>query len=143
MASLSWTDSVGAATLSNVWNSVSTHAGRFANWTPDSIIVGPAKDALGTGDRHVFEFRTDYIATFELRDIPETSHALMMRLSRHLQRGGSVTVTTGDASSTVYTCKIAPGAERPVPEMTDERDRFYRMTFTLKNTAAADLVVSY
>jgi hypothetical protein len=141
MASIGWTDSTGAATLTNLY--ATGPASRFANWTPDTAIVAQSANAMADGALHVFEFRADYLVSFELRDIPEASHALMMRLSRHLQRGGSVTVTTGDAASHVYTCTLAPGAERPRPEMTDERDRFYRLSFTLLNTVQADMELSY
>ena len=134
MASIVWTDSTGTATLENAH--AGTTASRFANWRPLGRAVGEKATGLGDGARHSFTFRQDYLAAFELRDIPESAMLLMDRLARHLDAGGTITVNTGDAASRTYTCTLAPGAEPPDPEMTDERERWYRLTFTLLNAAA-------
>lgn len=98
--------------------------------------------AVGTGDISVWIFRTEYFARFELRNIPDTQFAVMNRLKRHLERGGSVTVNTGDLATRVYTAKKRPGTQITI-EPNDAQRRLFAMKFELKNTAAADMILEY
>ncbi len=134
MAEITWTDSVGAAALSN---SKASEGDRFSDWTPRSAPFGDKKNALADGALYVFAFRDDHSASFEMRMIPNTSMALMLRLQKHLESGGSVAVTTDDLASRNYaTCKLAPGASVDI-RLTDPRMLEYTMSFNLLNVAGS------
>lgn len=107
---------------------------RFSAWTPRSKPVGPAETALGSGQRYVFPFRTDHTASFEIREIPNTSMALMLRLEEWLLRGGQVTLTTGDSLSSVYLTCLAPETV-PAISQSDSRELTYTFAVTLLNIA--------
>jgi hypothetical protein len=131
---IDWTDAVGAASLSN---GKAVPMDRFSSWTPGSEPIGPVEHAVGTGQRYVFPFRTDHTASFEIREIPNTSMALMLRLKEHLLRGGQCSVTTGDTLSSVYaTCSLAPDT-RPSIAMTDARELLYTFAVVLLNVAGS------
>jgi hypothetical protein len=109
MASIQFTDGVGAVTLQSAWPSP---ANRFATWRPFARPIGEGAHALGTGMRYQWVFRTDYGAAFELRGIANTDVDLAMRLQAHLISGGTITVNTADLGSRSYaTCCLAPDAE--------------------------------
>ncbi len=96
MATITFTDGTGAATLDNSTTGISTGVGsRFADWTPFQRPIGPRVPALGTGRPYQFRFRTDYGASFTMTDIPNTSMATMLRCQEWLLRGEAVTVNTG------------------------------------------------
>jgi hypothetical protein len=79
-----------------------------------------------------------------LSKIPTEDQDLVMKLLRHLQIGGQVTVNTGDAAGRSYTCIRFPGWEIPDgAEMTDNRMLEYTLTLKLKNVAAADMLCNY
>jgi hypothetical protein len=109
MASISWTDSVGAAEFSNLKPSGGS---RFDNWTPDAEVIGPTATGLGTGSLHVFEFRTDYIVGLEISKVPATDEVYekMLRLKLHLERGGEVTLSGSHVllEARYTTCSLAP-----------------------------------
>lgn len=139
MASVTFTDATGAATLSNGWPAP---ANRFANWTPDAVPVGPRAVALGTGLTSQFQFRVDYLAAFEIDKLVSTDLSVAQRLKLHLLGGGQCTVATEDVSSNSYTCVLAPGT---VPEITfsDRKRLRYSMRLAVKNTSAAHLLCQY
>jgi len=97
-------------------------------------------EALGTGELFVFKFRDDYGASFEIREIEQSNVAAALRLIRHLNNGGEVTVTTGDADSNEYTCKKWKGAE-PSLSAADPKSLRRTLKLTLKSLTAADMVV--
>ena len=139
-SSITWTDTAPRS----LTNSKPTPADRFDNWRPISPHSASAVPGLGTGVTHVWEFRQDYGAEFSLSKIPVEDTDLCMRLLRHLQIGGQVTVNTGDSSSRSYTCIRFPGWEIPDgPEMTDNRMLEYTLTLKLKNVASADMLCNY
>lgn len=115
---------------------------RFRGWTPDRIPIGPVEFALGTGAPSQFEFRTDYIATFEIHNLRPSDLTIWGRLKAHLIGGGQVTVTTADSGGTTYTCKLAPGTVPELRQM-DERMVEFAARLTLKNTSAAMMICSY
>jgi hypothetical protein len=140
--SITWTDGVGAATLNN---GKPVPADRFSQWEPSSPLVGAEEEALGTGQLYTFTFRTEYLVTFELRMIPQSSMALMLRLQRWLSIGGTVSVNTGDASSHVYaTCCRQKGTDSK-PRLTDAKNLEYSMSFALRNVAGSpvDFICAY
>lgn len=139
MASIGWTDSVGAAVLSN---GLPAPADRFRDWVPKPVGIGPVHHALGSGTRHTFRFRRDRGATFALEEIPHTSLDLIYRLIEHLDDGGTVTVTTGDAAARVYVAQQSPESALPVPEY-DRRMGTYRCRFDLMNTGAERMLCIY
>lgn len=129
-----------AATLSN---SLAVPLDRFSGWKPSSPPIGPSENALGTGELFVFAFRTDHMASFEIREIPNTQMAIMLRLERHLLGGGAVSVTTGDASGRTYAnCKLAPGT-KPSIQLSNAQELLYTFGVTVLNVAAADMICIY
>lgn len=138
MASISFTDAVGSATLDNGLTGVAGGvASRFAGWVPLPRVVGPVAHALATGAMQRFRFRTDYGARFTMRDIPNSSLATAHRLIVHLLDGGTCTVTTGDSASRVYaTCGLAPDTE---PELVpqDAAQLTYALSLSLINLAGS------
>lgn len=144
MGSVAFTDSIGAATFTNGLEAIAAGVGsRFASWTPWTMPIGPNAHALGTGARYQYTFRTDYGATFEIREIPATGHAIALRLIRHLKGGGTCSVATGDGVHAYATCGLAPGFE-PALSMTDSRNIRYSLALSLINLgAAADMLCEY
>lgn len=134
MASITFTDALGTAILTN---GESAPADRFASWQPRTIPVGRKRHAAASGRRHAYIHRDDFGATFELQGIPRTQMAIMDRLVRHLDAGGTVEVETDDAGTRTYAeCGLAPGAEPPYPRLTDRVTLEYAMAFSLINVAA-------
>jgi hypothetical protein len=136
--SIAFTDAIGAAVLTNgkPWP-----ASRFRNWRPDSVIVGPRGTMLGSGDVAAFQFRRDYVTTFELDKLEPSTLETFDRLKAHLIGGGSCTVTTGDNAERVYTCKLKPGTE---PSTTYDAGKVrYTAKLDLKNTAAEFMTCDY
>lgn len=132
--SITWNDGA-AGTLTNL-KPAGSGADRFANWNPSSVPVGDAEEALGTGQLHTFTFRDDYLVSFELAQIPRSEQALMLRLQRHLMKGGTVVVNTGDTANRSYpTCCMVRGSN-PGPKLTDRKSLEYTMAFSLRNVAA-------
>jgi hypothetical protein len=138
MASISFNDG-SSATLEN---GAPEPFDRFSGWTPDIDAVGPTDAALGTGSTFHWAFRNDYLASLELPLLKASTLAVALRLKRHLLNGGTCTVTTGDSSSNVYTCRLAPGS---VPEIDYVDRQLVEYTFKarLKNVAASPLICLY
>lgn len=129
MASLSWTDSLGAATLSNL---KPDRGSRLADFRPISVGIGDVAHALGDNVRYTFKFSTRYGCTFAITQIPNSELALMDRLALHLDDGGVVTLATEDSASRTYTTlQLVEGAELPHPELTDKALLEYTMRFAL------------
>lgn len=143
-ASIAFTDGSGAATLDNGLTAVAAGAGsHFSTWTPDARVVGPRRASLGTGAPSVFRFRTDYVATFELRDIPQANMATAQRLIEWLRRGNTCAVTTGDQSANVYaSCALAEGADAALRQQ-DPVEQTWTLTLTLVNLGAAPMLCTY
>lgn len=144
MASITFTDSGGTATLDNGLASTASGVGsRFANWTPFTRRVGDRAVALATGAVSHFTFRIDYGAQFSMRDLPVTTQATALRLIRHLQGGGVCTVTTGDTSSRIYTnCSIDPEGDVTL-SFQDSTFLTYELSLSLINLSAADMLCYY
>ena len=91
----------------------------------------------------MFRFRTDFGASFSIREIPHTSFATMLRLQAHMIAGGVITVTTEDAASRTYTnCVIAPDSEVTI-EQQDATALLYQMSFRVINLSAAQMICEY
>jgi hypothetical protein len=135
-SSLEFEDAEGFETLNNGYPAPGD---RFAAWHTMSPIVGPEDEALGSGTLYVWEFRADYLASFELRDIPQSQVAVAMRLIRHLNRAGEVTVNTGDVDDRIYVCQKAKESK---PDLGPPDPRTLRRTLklTLRNTEQEDLL---
>lgn len=133
---ITFTDSTGAAQLDNGTTGVAGGVGsRFASWVSQSLPIGDARTALGTGQRYLFQFRIDYVAAFEMQDIPNANVLILDRLIAHLLSGGQVSVTTGDAGARVYaTCCLAEGAT-PVKRLFNRREITWALAVTLVNVA--------
>lgn len=144
MASISFTDTSGAATLDNGLTASAVSVGsRFAEWTPFTRRVGEQAVSLATGAVHTFTFRIDYGARFVMRDLPNTTQAVALRLIRHLQGGGTCTVTTGDLASRTYNnCGLDPSGNVEL-QFQDATFMTYSMTLSLINLAGADMLCQY
>lgn len=106
MSSVSWTDSIGAATLSN---GKPYPGARVANWTPKGTPHLEKEWALGTRRLHTFEFAEQNTVSFDIPAIPLTNMDLMLRLQKHLERGGLVNLNVMDLVGQTYTgCWLAP-----------------------------------
>lgn len=90
-ATVTFTDTVGSATLTAL-------GGRLNNWTPDPLPIDDAATRLGSGQVDTFEFRETGKVTFSLL-VVNSDMSVALRLMRHLWRGASCTVNTGDLSS--------------------------------------------
>lgn len=137
---ISFTDTIGAATLSN---GKTAPADRFSSWLPKSLPMGDAIERDSDGARIMFQTRDDWGVTFELRRIPsQTAGGVSMfeiadRLRRHLLMGGTCTVNTGDAGSRSYaTCGLMPGTE-PQLTQTDARAIEHTLSLALINLAGS------
>jgi hypothetical protein len=135
-SSLEWTDDVGAGELTNGYPAPGD---RFAGWEMDSPIHGVEAETLADGTVHVFEFHAKYHVTFELRDIPQDQVAMALRLVRHLNRAGEVTVNTGDAEDRSYTCQKVKGSN-PALGKPDPVTLRRTLKLTLRNTEQEDLL---
>jgi hypothetical protein len=115
VTSITFTDSIGAATLTNGKN---FPGNRFSNWNPMTKVYGDTKHRQSDMVPTHFNLGTMYGASFELRMIPErTTSAVRLvtiadRLIVHLMKGGSCVVNTGDSDTSSYsTCYLFPDTE--------------------------------
>jgi hypothetical protein len=137
-AHINFTDGIGSAQLDNGMTAVAGGYGsQFVGWMSESKPVGPIKAALGTGAAAAFIFRTDYLATFELQEIPNANVAILDRLMAWLSAGGTVSVTCGDSTSAVYaTCCLAEST-KPAKRMFDKQSITWALKLTLVNIAVS------
>jgi hypothetical protein len=126
-------------------NSKPTPGDRLSGWTPltenSDNGAGIRRFGLGTGTAYAWTFRTDYGARFMLRHIPKSDTAKVMRLKRHLEGGGQVTVNTGDSASNSYTCTLWPGSRVEVSP--PDEDQELTVTLAVRNTVSQDAVCLY
>lgn len=118
-------------------------ASRFAGWTPFQRPIGPAVTGLGTGARYQFAFRTDYGASFEIRDIDVVLLPKVLRLMAHLEGGGTVRVQTDDVAGRVYpNCCLAPESEIALTQA-NATDLTFTVALSLLNLDAAPMLCEY
>ncbi len=133
-------------TLENVWakDLPTSPAGRLNSFAPDVEPVGPRHVATGTGRTYLFEYRTDYLAEFEVRDLDDADQELALGLIAALWRGELVTVATGDRANRTYAnVGIAPGAEKPVLSPPDPQTMRRTLTLRLANFDGTPFVAIY
>jgi len=145
MASITFTDDAGTATLDNgLTGSAGGVGSRFASWVPFTRRIGDRATALGTGITHAFTFRIDYGAGFEMRDLPNTTQSVAMRLVRHVTGGGGCVVTTGDLAARTYAnCGIDPEGAAPALAFQDAAFLTYSLSLSLINLSSADMLCLY
>ena len=124
MGYLAWTDSDGAATLSNL---KARPARRFTSWTPDVDRVSDRRTALGSGIVYEFLYRKDYVATLRIDHLPVTQSALFLRFKDFAMQGCEFYVYTEDAQDRVYLCRLRPGTA-PTMEMSSSPQLEYSVT---------------
>ncbi len=141
MASITFTDSLGAATLES---DLDAPGNRTKGWTPLAQPIGPIAYSLGTGVPEMWAHRVDYGVSFSLPFLPDDCQSVAARLIAHLKRAGSCTVDTGDQSNNSYSdCYLWPGSE---PKLSERDPQSLRRTFTvslLQAAATAPLVCLY
>lgn len=137
--SITFTDAVGAATLTN---GKVFPGDRFGGWEPHTIPIGTAVARQSDGAISMFVFRTDYGASFELRAIPSRTTAgvsqnqIADRLVAWLLQGGTCSIATGDAEANVYpTCGLKTGSS-PTCRLSDPPNLEYTLALEVVNLAA-------
>jgi hypothetical protein len=133
--SIVFRDSFGTTTIPSV-------APTLGNWVPDVEEIGDRQTGLGDGTEYLFSFRTDYVASFEMPYIPATAIPDLVRLKRHLLRGGLITIFTEDAASRVFTCALKPGST-PSWTLADRRTREYTLSLAVRNVMPYPMMVDY
>jgi hypothetical protein len=141
MAQITFTDAVGAATLTN---NFADPASRFANWTPMTRPFGDSVSRLSDGAITMFITRRDYGASFDLVGIPVKAQsggtnlvAVADRLIAWLLSGGQCNVATGDSLGSDYpTCGLWPGTT-PTLRMTNPKTLEYTLSLQVINLAVS------
>lgn len=111
-ASLTFTDDTGEATLSNI----ALLPSRFNNWTPNRVPIGPESVSLGLGTITRPVYRTDLTVALEINPIPGDDLPVVLRLKLHLMKGGTVTLSSINFLSSLFTsCVVAP---QTIPSIT-------------------------
>lgn len=143
-STISFTDTVGAATLSN---GKPGNGQRFANWVPVPTPIGPMGMRASDGAITRILLRAQYGCSFELRHIPIKAVSgvrlveVAARLRYHLMNGGTCAVATGDASSSTYaTCGLMPGTE-PTLVQANPRTLEYTLSLSLVNLAGSPVAM--
>lgn len=143
-STITFTDTVGAATLKN---GKPAPGDRFSNWVPMSRPVGDVAYRLSDGAMTRVLIRTDYGASFEVRGIPIALVGgvrlveIADRLILHLLKGGTCAVLTGDASASSYTtCGLMPGTS---PSLVQSRAELleYSLSLSLINLAVSPVAM--
>lgn len=143
--SITFTDGIGAATLTN---GKPSPGDRFSNWIQSTKPIGDSAPRQSDGRLSMFVFRTDYGASFELTQIPVATTGgvrlvdIAARLVAWLLSGGTCAVNTGDVASAAYaTCGLAPGTT-PSLTLSDKRNLEYSLSLSLINVAGSPVAMS-
>ena len=139
MASITFTDTEGTVVLTN---GLPAPGDRFQGWTPAPTPVAVTHHALGTQIPYSWVHARSYWAKFELQNIPSASEDDCQRLIDHLLSAGSVTITTDDVNTSIYTCYLAPGTT-PTLSAPDPKSLFRTLSLTLINSEAARMTCMY
>lgn len=131
MGYITWTDSVGFATLSNTKPKLGR---RFAGYVPDVDRIVDRKTALGTGVFYEFMYRQDYTAKFQIDKIPVTQTDTMLRFKEFAMQGCSFTMYTEDESDRFYEVRIKPGTEIQF-ELSDRQMLEYSLSLEVMSAA--------
>jgi hypothetical protein len=131
-----------AGTITGVW--AGTPADRLMSFEPDVRVVGQRRTLLASGAPRVWAYRTDFVASFELRDIPNTTMEAALAVLAHIASGGTFTVHTDDAAARSYpNCVLAPDADPPSLKLSDKQALRYSVAVTALNLDGAPLVAIY
>jgi hypothetical protein len=138
--SITFTDGIGAATLTN---GKPSPGDRFSGWTPTTKPIGDSASRQSDGLTAMFKFRDDYGASFALVHIPVVLTGgvrltdIADRLVAWLMAGGTCAVNTGDAESNSYaTCGLMPGTT-PTLTLSDRVNLEYTLSLSLINVAVS------
>lgn len=141
---ITFTDSIGAATLSN---GKPTPGDRFGNWVPQSKPIGDSVNRMSDLALMMFKTADSYGATFELSQIPVATSGgnrlvdIAARLVYHLQNGGTCAVNTGDVEANSYaTCGLMPGTT-PSLTLSDRQSLEYTLSLALINLAGSPVAM--
>ena len=142
--SITFTDGVGAATLTN---GKTTPGDRLSGWTPHTKPIGESAARQSDGALSMFLFRTDYGASFSLTQIPVAASGgvrlvdVAARLVAWLLQGGQCAVNTGDVESNSYaTCGLMAGTT-PSLSLTDKVNLEYTLSLSLINLAVSPIAM--
>ena len=135
---ITFTDGTGAAQLDNGLRAIAGGvASRAANWVPDTKVVGAVETGLGTGQRFMFPFRTDYLASFDVPELPNSMLSIALRLKAWLEAGNTCHVYTEDSGARDYaTCGLAEGASVTL-KCTDKVQFLWTLSLTIVNLAGS------
>jgi hypothetical protein len=129
MATITFTDAAGAASISN---GRSAPGNRLSSWTPTMNKVADRRFALGSGIAFEYVFREDFLASFTLEGLPATELEKVSRLVRHAQAGNTFVINTMDNSARSYTVRLAEGSDIEV-SMTDRTFLEYSLSMSVAN----------
>lgn len=133
MASITFTDATGTATVTNAWPLAIR---RFTGYAARPDVKAERAEAL-TGEAYVYVFAQLYDASFSLDDVDNADQALVMRLLRHCANAGIFSVATNDAAARTYPSVQCVGTDLPTATQ-DPVSLAWRVTFPrVRNVAAA------
>lgn len=132
MATITFTDSVGAVSISN---GHAAPGNRLSDWTPTLNKVADRRFALGTGIAFEYVFREDFLASFSLIGLPATELEKVSRLVRYAQAGNTFVINTMDNSARSYTVRLAEGGAIDLT-MTDPTFLEYTLQMTVANASS-------
>jgi hypothetical protein len=125
--SVSWTDAIGAATLTCLGYT-------FGNWTPDTDDVGESAVPVANSQTYFFAYRKDDLVSFAIAQIANSEVSLALRLKSWLVRGGTITIHANDSEGHTYTALVAPGTI-PTFVMSDTTELEYTLSMAIAITA--------
>lgn len=140
MASITFTDGIGSATLTN---GKPAPGDRFANWVEKPVPFGDSARRQSDGLLTKLRLRDDFGCSFDLTQIPVATTGgqrlvdIAARLVYWLQNGGTCAVNTADNESNSYaTCALMDGTT-PSLVLSDKRNLEYTLTLSLVNVAGS------
>lgn len=146
VTSISFTDSIGAATLTN---GKPFPANRFDNWTPITRPYGDLVHRQSDMTPSSFRLGTVYGCSFELSKIPQRTTdtfryvTIADRLIAHLLNAGSCTVNTGDSDTASYSSLYLMPGLQPSLTLVDPNQLEYTLSLALFSPAGTRLVCHY
>lgn len=131
MGYIDFTDESGNA---QVTNGLTLPGRRFSNWTPDTVRIADRRTALGSGITYEYLYRQDYVASFQIENIPVTDLPTVIRFKNWAMKGCEFYVYTEDTQNRFYLCRLRPDTE-PTLEMSDRTTLEYTLSMEVMSAA--------
>lgn len=150
MALISFDDGTGSVQILGIHHARGNVASRFANWSPSSVSVGDRAVALSTGRvAAAFIYRTDYLVSFEIRNIsPKGPSGVDMlgraqRFCRWASNGGAFGVFVEDDIGYEPSGRAAYAAVAPTVTLANATDMLYTLSVVALSTVADPWYAQY